>query len=189
MDARKGYKEMAKPVMVKCRYCGKEILKDEAYHDEGSTMYYCSLLHLNSANQKRLKKEQKNYKSVKGTDRRLVTDYIQAMYRNQGIDDCRIPWDLIGAQMKNLLDEHKDWNYSTLYYVLWYMVEMLDMNLLNDKSHTPLDLLPYYVIEAKEYWQQCQDINEKSNAFELSDKVILKATRQKPKSKYKKITF
>ena len=173
---------------VKCRYCGKEIIKADAYK-MGKSTYYCSLLCQNSAEQKRLNKERKNYKSIKGTDRRLVTDKIVEIYTNRGIDSCRIPWDLIGAQMKNLLDEHKDWNYSTLYYILWYMVEILDMDLLNDKSHTPLNLIPYYFLEAKDYWKQCQDINEKSNTFELPDEVILKATKQKPKSKYKKIMF
>ena len=173
---------------VKCRYCGKTVMKIDAYK-VGKSTYYCSLLCQNSAEQKRLNKEIKNYKSVKGTDRRLVTDKVVEIYTDKGIDACRIPWDLIGAQMKNLLDEHKDWNYSTLYYVLWYMVEILDMDLLNDKSHTPLSLIPYYVSEAKEYYFQSKQIQESIEKFEIEPPTIIHGTRLPQKSKYKKISF
>lgn len=174
---------------VKCRYCGKEIDRDEAYHNEGQKIYYCSLLHLNSANQKRLKKEQKNFKSIKGTDRRQATDLLQQLYYDKCVDDARIPWDLLGAQMKNMLDEHKDWNYNTIYGTLWYMTKVKEMDLLSDLSSSPLNLVPYYVMEARDYIEETKHINELANAFELSDPVVVKATNRKPKNKFKKITF
>ena len=117
--------------MVKCRYCGKELEKDNAYK-VGRAVYYCSLECQNSATQKRLKKDQKNFKSIKGTDRRQVTDLLQQLYYDKGVSDGRIPWDLIGAQMKNMLDEHKDWTYNTIYATLWYMTKVVDMDLLSD---------------------------------------------------------
>ena len=175
--------------MVTCRHCKKKIPKSEAYHNDGSSVYYCSLLCLNSADQKRLNKDRKNYKSVKGTDRRICTDYIVKLYTDKGIGSARIPWDLIGSQMKNLLDEHQDWNYTTLQYVMWYMHEILEMDLLTERSNSPLDLVPYYVLEAKDYWLECQRINEQANAFEIPDKVVMKASRQKPRQRFKKITF
>jgi len=182
---------MAKPQMVKCRYCGKEISKDEAYKEEGSNMYYCSLLCQNSAMQKRLNRERKNYKSIKGTDRRLVTDKIVEIYKNKGIDDARIPWDMIGSQMKNMLDEHRDWNYSTLFYVLWYVTEILEIDLLSEdnKANTPLSLIPYYVLDAKDYYMQTKQINELAEAFNIENETIVKATNQKRKRPIKKITF
>ena len=176
---------------VKCRYkgCGKEIDKEEAYHNEGSNMYYCCLEHLNSANYNRLHKEQKNYKSVKGTDRRVATDYIVTLFTEKGIGEARIPWDLIGSQMKNLLDEHQDWNYMTLYYIMWYMHDILEMDLIDKKTLSPLNLVPYYYLEAKEYYLECAEINKNINEFVIKDPIVMKASANKQKTRYKKITF
>lgn len=179
---------MSKEETIKCRYCGKIHDKATAYK-VGKSTYYCSLLCQNSATQKRIKKEQKNYKSIKGTDRRLVTDKIVDLYHEKGIDDARIPWELISSQMKNMLDEHKDWNYMTLYYVMWYMKELLGIDLLNEKANTPLSLVPFYVIEAKDYYSQTQNINIASEQFIFSEPKVIKATNRTKTRPYKKIEF
>lgn len=180
---------MAKPQIVKCRYCGKEVEKDVAYKEDGTSMYYCSLTCLNSAVQKRLKKDKSNYKSEKGTDRRQLTDFIVEIYENKGVDSVRIPWELIGSQMKNMLNEHKDWNYSTLYYTLWYMITIEEKDVLDDNSISPLSLIPYYVLKAKEYYFQTKEIQDSIEKFEIEPPTIIHGTRLPQKNKYKKISF
>lgn len=175
--------------MVTCRHCKTKIPKSEAYHNDGSNVYYCSLLCLNSANQKKLHKEQKNYKSVKGTDRRLVTDMLQNMYYEKGVSDARIPWHMLGSQMKNLLDEHKNWGYDTIYAILWYMTKIKEMDLLSDLDASPLNLVPYYEIEANDYIEQTKKINELANNFEIPEPTIMKGSRQNKRQRFKKITF
>ena len=177
---------MAKDQEVKCRYCGKVITKNVAV-SERKGVYYCSHTCLNSAKQNRLNKTLKNFKSEKDTDRRLATDYIQQLYFDQGYDNESIPWIMIGSQMKNMLDENTDWNYATIYYVLWYMNEIAEVNVMNGSS--PLNLVPYYYAESRDFFFQTNVIKDNTNNFELDTPTIIKAKRTEKKKKLEPIDF
>ena len=172
--------------MAKCRCCGKEIDKETAYK-VGKASYYCNEECYNKVMAKRNKNKVK-YEPQESTDRRDYTDYIQKIYLDNGYDKSEIPWTLIGAQTKNILSEHEIWSYATLQYILYYMYEVLELNLFTEESNgSILSLIPFYGVEAEQYYNQCTEINKQIDGFEFNDNKIVVKKSNKAKSKYKMI--
>lgn len=172
--------------MVKCRCCGKEIDKETAYK-VGKASYYCNEECYNKVMAKRNKAKAK-YEPIDPSDRRVYTDYIVKIYTDNGYDKSEIPWQLIGAQTKNILQEHEVWSYLTLQYILYYMYEVLELNLFSEESNgSILSLLPFYGLEAEQYYNQCTEINKQIDGFEFNDNKIVVKKSNKAKSKYKMI--
>lgn len=172
--------------MPKCRCCGKQLDKDTAYK-VGKASYYCNEECYNKVMAKRNKAKAK-YEPIDPSDRRVYTDYIVKIYTDNGYDKSEIPWQLIGAQTKNILQEHEVWSYLTLQYILYYMYEVLELNLFSEESNgSILSLLPFYGIEAEQYYNQCTEINKQIDGFEFNDNKIVVKKSNKAKSKYKMI--
>lgn len=172
--------------MVKCRCCSKEIDKETAYK-VGKASYYCNEECYNKVMAKRNKAKAK-YEPIDPSDRRVYTDYIVKIYTDNGYDKSEIPWQLIGAQTKNILQEHEVWSYLTLQYILYYMYEVLELNLFSEESNgSILSLLPFYGLEAEQYYNQCTEINKQIDGFEFNDNKIVVKKSNKAKSKYKMI--
>lgn len=171
-------------VTVKCRCCGKEIDRENAYK-VGKASYYCNEQCYQVVMNKRNKQKNK-YEPSTNTDRRDYTDYIVKVYTENGYDKSEIPWTLLMSQTKNILSEHEIWSYTTLQYILYYMYEVLELNLFTEESNgSVLSLIPFYGIEAEQYYNQCAEINKQVDKFEFNDdKVIIKKS-SRPKSKYK----
>lgn len=101
-----------------------------------------------------------------------TTNYIQSLYIQQGIDKKAIPWGIITAQIKQILTEDKTLNYAQLLYVLNYMVDILGMNLFSEEYNgSILNLVPYYINEAREFCIKCKDIRKMANEFDFDDKI------------------
>ena len=82
---------MAKPQIVKCRFCKAEIDKSTAYSPQPK-MYYCDeSCYEQAQDKKKTKTTQKNHKSTKGSDREQCTDFIQNIYIEQGYNKSNIP--------------------------------------------------------------------------------------------------
>ena len=172
--------------MPKCRCCGKQLDKDIAYK-VGKASYYCNEECYNKVMAKRNRNKVK-YEPKESTDRRDYTDYIQKIYLDNGYDKSEIPWQLIGAQTKNILKEHEVWSYLTLQYILYYMYEVLELNLFTEESNgSILSLIPFYGLEAEQYYNQCTEINKQIDGFEFNDNKIVVKKSNKAKSKYKMI--
>ncbi len=172
--------------MPKCRCCGKQLNKDTAYK-VGKASYYCNEECYNKVMAKRNKAKAK-YEPIDPSDRRVYTDYIVKIYTDNGYDKSEIPWQLIGAQTKNILKEHEVWSYLTLQYILYYMYEVLELNLFTEESNgSILSLIPFYGLEAEQYYNQCTEINKQVNEFEFNDNKIVVKKSNKAKSKYKMI--
>ena len=172
--------------MPKCRCCGKQLYKDTAYK-VGKASYYCNEECYNKVMAKRNKAKAK-YEPIDPSDRRVYTDYIVKIYTDNGYDKSEIPWQLIGAQTKNILQEHEVWSYLTLQYILYYMYEVLELNLFTEESNgSILSLIPFYGLEAEQYYNQCTEINKQIDGFEFNDNKIVVKKSNKAKSKYKMI--
>lgn len=160
--------------MPKCRYCKKEIEKDNSYK-VGKASYYC--------NQECYELSQ-NKKDKPQTDssRRQLTDYIQDYYLDNGYNKNEINWNLLASQIKNLVD--KGMKYSGIKYCLWYMIEIKEMNLFNDDFNgSILNLVDFYYEESKRYWKQTDDIKKEIEQFDFEDNVVIV---KKPLDKYNK---
>ncbi len=170
--------------MVKCRCCKKQINKDSAYK-VGKATYYCNEECYNKIMAKRNKAKAK-YEPIDPSDRRVYTDYIVKIYTDNGYDKSEIPWQLIGAQTKNILQEHETWSYSTLQYILYYMYEIIQLNLFSEESNgSILSLLPFYSIEAEKYFNQTQEIEESIKNFDFNDnEIVIKKSCCDRKKKY-----
>jgi YHS domain-containing protein len=165
--------------LAKCRNCGKEIDKETAYK-VGKVSYYCNEQCYQQTVQKRNKQKDK-YESQIETERRSLTDYIQSIYLQQGYDRSEIPWQLLMSQTKNILSEHLNWSYTSIQYILYYMYEVLELNLFAEESNgSILSLLPFYGIEAEKYYNQTEKISQAVDDFEFDDsKVVVKKINRK----------
>ena len=175
---------------VKCRYCKKEIDKDTAYCPK-SGMYYCNENHYLSSLEKKKNTTKHSYKSAEGTDRRAFTDAIQDLYVNvYGWNKKAIKWQILMSQANNLLKANPTWTYDTIIYVIWYMQEILEMNLINKESNwSPLSLVDYYAQEAEQFYNECTAIQKSvENYNNEENQVIIKSNKSK-KLKYKPISM
>ena len=108
--------------------------------------------------------DKKSYKSL--------LDYIQSLYLSQGYTKQQIPWKVITAQIKQIMTQDKTLNYNQLLYVIKFMVDILEMNLFDDSFNgTILNLVPYYINEAREFCIKCKDIRKMASEFDFEEKV------------------
>ena len=109
-------------------------------------------------------KDKESYKSL--------LDYIQSLYLSQGYTKQQIPFKVITAQIKQIMTEDKTLNYNQLIYVIKYMVDILEMNLFDESFNgTILNLVPYYINEAREFCIKCKDIRKMASEFDFEEKV------------------
>ena len=101
-----------------------------------------------------------------------LTDYIQLLYVNQGYNKKDIKWSILTAQIKNIMSDDKSLTYAQFQYVLNYMVSILELNLFNEEFNgSILNLVSYYIQEAKEFCLKCKDIRESVKGFDFSDDI------------------
>ena len=170
--------------MPKCRCCGKQLDKDTAYK-VGKASYYCNEECYNKVMAKRNKAKAK-YEPSESSDRRVYTDYILKIYLDNGYDKSEVPWTLLMSQTKNILQEHEVWSYLTLQYILYYMYEVLELNLFSEESNgSILSLLPFYGIEAEKYFNQTKEIEKSIDEFDFNDnEIVIKKSCGEKKKKY-----
>lgn len=59
-------------------------------------------------------------------------------------------------------------------YVLFYMYEIIQVNLFDEKSNgSILALLPFYFNEARDFCKKQKEIKDAVNKFEFDDEVIV----------------
>lgn len=73
-------------------------------------------------------------------------------------------------------------------YVLWYMYEIIGVNLFAEESNgSIITLLPYYYQEAQDFFYKTEEIRELVENFEFEDKVVVIKKSRTEKSRYKEI--
>lgn len=178
---------------MKCKHCGKELTKEEAYNPSPRN-YYCNKFCFDERERKRLgegKTKKIKYKPKDdGNPRRIFTDKVQSIYINYGWDKNKINWQMICGNALNILKEHENWSYDTLTYILYYMHDILGLNLISEESnYSPLSLLPYYAIEAEEYYNQTESIKESIENFDFNEEIKIIKNIQHKKIKHKLINM
>ena len=167
---------------VKCRFCKKEIEKDNAYK-VGQKLYFCNKEHYLSQCNKDKYKSPKINKDGTTNSRRQLTDWIQNYYIQQGYDKHDINWQLITAQIKNQIDEY-GFKYQGMLLTLKYMTEIKCMNLLDDRSVSVVSLIPFEYNNAKNNWLETENIKKEIDNFDFSDnEIIVKKSIDKEKKK------
>lgn len=174
--------------IVKCKYCSKEIERETAYSVKKG-QYYCCENHYLSALEKKQNKSNHSYKSAEGTERRNYSDTIQKLYVDMyGWNKKKINWQIIFSQTNKLLKANPNWTYDTILYIIWYMQEILGLNLICKESNwSPLSLVDYYALEAELYFNECQKVTESANNY--TDDIITITKTKNQKIKYKPLTF
>jgi len=175
----------------KCKLCHKVLDKSSAYIYQKTVsspkMYFCdqSEFDIYIAEINRVKLEnKKKYKPDKvksdGTPnpRRILTDAIQSIYLESGYKNSDIPWKLITAVIKNLIDNYKDYEdepYSEkgIKSCLEYMKDIEEVNLFDDASNTILALVPFSYDKNKKYRYWCIDIKQAVKNFNFDDNVVV----------------
>ena len=173
---------------VKCKYCGKEISREDAYSIRKG-MYYCNEEHYLSSIEKKQNNTKHSYKSVKGSDRRMFTDKLQNLYvYKYGWDKKKINWQIIMSQCSNILKNNPNWTYDTISYIIWYMQEILGLNLICKESNwSPLSLVEYYALDAETCYNECCAVTESVNNY-TDDTIVVTKSKTK-KIKYKPMEF
>ena len=162
---------MAKEPQVTCKNCKAKIDKSTAYSvTKGS--YFCNEecyeIHEN--------KNKKKFTENNSSSLLEYKNYIQELYIKSGYNKSQLGssfWAMLMKQTTSLMQEYNI-KYSTIKYVLWYMIEIKDMNLLGgDYDGTILNFVGYYSDEAKQYCNSCQEIKKMVKEFEFDDNVII----------------
>lgn len=159
--------------LCKCRFCKKDITKEGAYI-AGKGMYYCNEQHYKLQQDKIKYKAPKENKNGEPNDRRLLTDYIQEQFVNQGWDKHDINWKIMTAQVKNMQEENPNLNYNWIRYCLWYLIEIKESNLFDENFNgSILNLVPFVYQEAYQYWKDTRAIKEsvKNLSYDLSEQT------------------
>lgn len=175
---------------VTCKFCKQKIDKLSAYKI-GEKTYYCNAQHYNLQLDKNKYKPKKNKSNGEPNDRRILTDYIQKLYVDEGYDKHFIPWKLITSVLKNQMDENKDMTYMGIQYTLWYCKEIADINLFNDKSNSILWCVPFNYHNAQQYYNHTCEIEQSINDYDFNyNNIVIKKNKNKDKNKkYKEIKF
>lgn len=172
--------------MAVCRNCGSEINKEIAYK-VGKSSYYCNEECYNKKMRQR-SYNKKKYKPKEDTPRRELTDYIQKIYLDNGYDKSEINWTLIMSQVKNILESHEVWKYETIQYILYYMYEIEEVNLFDEKSNDSiLSLVPFYGMKAEQYFYEESELNDVIDGFDFEQKKIVIKKNTRPNKKIKQI--
>ena len=157
---------------VKCRFCKTEIDKETAYK-VGKASYYCN----EECYKKTQEKKAKPKKNNNDSPMRDLTDYIQELYIKQGYEKNQINWALIGSQIKNLMEENKNWTYGGIKYTLKYMIDN-NINVFDFQSGSILNLVPFYYNEAKDFCYFISDLYDELENI-TDDKIEVIKTKSK----------
>lgn len=164
--------------MCKCRFCKKEIVQSSAYNPQ-PRMYYCNEEHYELQKNKEKYKPKKTKPNGEVNDRKLLLDYIQELYIEQGYDKHFINWSLITSVLKNIMEEDKSITYGGILYTLWYCKEIERIDLFSDKSHSVLWCVPFNYLNAQIYYNQTVNIAESISNYKEEEVVIHKSNRKR----------
>ena len=120
--------------------------------------------------EKALRKQQRELEKQSKTDKdarqRLeLTDMLKSLYEAQGET---VNYPMVMSQCKNYIEQY-GYNYGSIRYTLWYMINIKEINLFSDKNYngSVLNLVPYYYDEAKKYCEDSIKIRDNFKNFDF----------------------
>ena len=94
------------------------------------------------------------------------------------------------SQCNNLLKSNPSWTYDTILYIVWYMQDILGLNLICKESNwSPLSLVDYYAQEAEQYYNECSEIAQSVENYDFDNCNIKAKSSKNKKIKYQPLTF
>ena len=173
---------------VICRFCKKEIDKESAFKKNATDRnYYCNVEHWQASQDKIKYKPKKVNSQGEDNPRRLLLDYIQEIYVNNGLDKHDINWKLITSVLKNMMDEDKTITYGGIQYTLWYCKEIKGIDLFSDKSNSIIWCVPFYYLEAQKYYTDTDELETKISNWEFKDIPVVVKQQTSINRKFKPI--
>ena len=143
---------MAKPVLIKCRQCGKQIDKSTAIEIK-PRIYACSE---QCHNEWQMAHEQKSKPVAEKSPMRKLTDYVQSYAPNTA-------WAKFGANVQRMCKDGM--TVAGIHYTLWYMREHEQMQLDGDG----LGLVQWYYDAAKNFYQWQQRMKQQVTRWKPTD--------------------
>lgn len=108
-----------------------------------------------------------------------LTDYIQAIYRKQGVDDP--PWALLMTQVRNIIKNY-GLSYIEVLHILQYMVQIEEIDFSEKDT---LGLVPYYINRTERYMTRYKEVKQTIKDFKFEEKTVT-VTPNQNKIRYKK---
>lgn len=172
---------MAKPVMVKCLNCKKEIEKETAFK-VGTRTYYCNE---DCYNEKLNKNKPAPKEEKPKTDWSQLMDYLNELYNG----NCNFP--LVCAQVKKMKNEYKfeghPFTDKGIELTLRYYYDILGNSVL--ENYDGIGIVPYYYEKAcnnyVETMRISKQIEEMTDEELQDDEFIVKRSKQDIRTKIK----
>lgn len=143
---------------AKCKYC-KKVIKDYSNATKKSNAWYH-----NSC----LKEQE-----FKNAEKKKYTDYIQAIYIENGYNKEEINWVLLMSQTSNILSEHPKWTYHELLFVLKYLYEVERKNLFAEQSRgSILSLISSNFTTARNFYMKKEAVRKSTDGVDFDDTII-----------------
>ena len=134
-------------------------------------------------------KTTKNVKAVGGVlnekekeEYRKLTDYIQLVYNNIGLDP---PWALFMTQIKDIKKNYNI-NYTNILHIIQYMIQVENIDITDRDT---LGLIPYYIDKTNMYIEQYKNHKNILKDFEFKENVIMIKPQTMSRFKKKNETF
>lgn len=177
--------------MVTCKYCSKEIPISTAWKEKPtSRTYFCNENCFLLLNEDKKNTKAHSTKSGIGSDRRILTDYVQLLFIRAGFDKHNIDWSTLMRSCNNILKEHLEWDFITILYVLRYMVEIEQIDLITPESYyNPFALVEFYAKKAENYWTDMNRLECSLEGVDFKDDVKVIKLSHKKRRFGKEISF
>jgi hypothetical protein len=118
--------------------------------------------------------------STEKSDYTKMTDYIQAIYLQRGIDDP--PWALLMTQVKDIVNKY-GLSYIEILHILQYMVQIEGID-FTDKD--TLGLVPYYIDKTDKYIARYKEAKKITKNFQFNEQTIVVSPQSYNHIRYKK---
>ena len=148
---------MAKPVLIKCRQCGKQVDKSTAIEVK-TRIYVCSE---QCHNEWKFAHEQKSKPVAEKSQMRQLTDYVQSYAPDTA-------WVKFGANVQRMCKDGM--TVAGIHYTLRYMREHEQMRLDGDG----LGLVQWYYDAAKQFYQWQQRMKKQVQCWQQTNNAAVK---------------
>lgn len=113
------------------------------------------------------------------TEYRHLTDYIQDLYLELGIDP---PWALFMTQIKDLKKNY-GLSYTDILHILQYMTQIEEIDI---RDRDTLGLIPYFIDRTNKYITDYKEVRQKFKEFVFNEDTITIKPQQVNKRVIKK---
>ena len=151
---------MPKPILIKCRQCGKKIERDAAI-ELRKGWYVCS----DACAEAWQAAHKSQPKQSEPDARKAMLDYIKSLD-----PDANFP--AIAVQLKRMIVEY-GMTYAGMRYALWYSINIKEL------PYKGIGILPYVYDESRRYWNWQQRMKQQVAGWKPADDDAVIVRRDK----------